>query len=72
MTTAWAPNYDRRLFDGNHPGEGIRVKVGEALGLGYPAEETFIQCHIEVVGKDVKLGTQTGQDQAALKLKDEN
>ena len=72
MTTAWAPNYDRRLFNRNHPGEGLRVKVGGALGLGYPAEETFIQCQIEVVRKDVKPGTQTGQDQAVLKLKDEN
>ena len=48
------------------------MKVGGALGLGYPAEETFIQCQIKVVGKDVKPGTQTGQDQAVLKLKDEN
>ena len=56
--TARAPNYDRRLFNRNHPGEGIRVKVGGALGLGYPAEETFIQCQIEVVGKDVKPGSQ--------------
>ena len=28
------------------------------MGLGYPAEESFVQCQVEVVGKDVKPGTQ--------------
>ena len=56
--TARAPDYDRRLFNRNHPGEGVHVKVVGASGLGYPAEETFIQCQVELVGKDVKPGTQ--------------